>query len=181
MCRNCRENEPHFTAMRSWATYEGPLREALQRMKYQRDVGLGEIFAKPLIAMLIRSAWQIDVIIPVPLGIARHKERGYNQSALIAFPLALYFGCSYQPRALRRVRETRSQVGLNLVERRVNVTDAFIANPDLVSNKNVLVIDDIATSGATMDSCAAALKAAGAQEVYGLTVARAILGQSHNV
>jgi competence protein ComFC len=181
ICQDCKENEPHFTAVRSWAIYEGPLKEALQRLKYQRDIGLGEVFAKPLINLIADNQWAIDMVVPVPLGIARYKERGYNQSTLIAFPIALYFGYSFRPSAIRRTRETQSQVGLNLTERRRNVVGAFSARSNIVEGKNVLIIDDIATSGSTMEACASALKIAGAYEVYGLTVARAVLNQPQSV
>ena len=164
LCSNCKENEPHFTAVRSWAIYEGPLKEALQRLKYQRDMGLGEVFANSLINLVSEHKWAIDMVVPVPLGVARYKELGYNQSTLIAFPI-------------KRTRETQSQVGLNLAERRRNVTGAFSACANIVEGKNVLLIDDIATSGSSMEACASALKIAGAYEVYGLTVARAVLSQ----
>jgi ComF family protein len=119
-------------------------------------------------------AWQIDVIIPVPLGVARQKERGYNQAALIARPVALGTGRSYRPKALSRVRETKTQVGLSIEERRKNVGGAFKAERQRVVDKNVLLIDDVLTTGSTMEACAAALIEAGAGKVYGLTLARAL-------
>jgi ComF family protein len=112
-------------------------------------------------------------IVPVPLGEVRKRERGYNQADLIASEFAeiserLYFG-----QALRRVRETRSQVGLNLAERQENVFGAFVADPQQVSGKVILLVDDLFTTGATMSACAEALHQAGAGTVVGLSVARA--------
>jgi ComF family protein len=118
--------------------------------------------------------WKIDLVIPVPLGVARLKERGYNQAALIAKPLALKIGLPYDINTLARVRETRSQVGLSFDQRLDNVKDAFQANSDHTNNMRVLIIDDVATSSATLDACSIALHIAGAVEVYGLTLARAV-------
>ncbi|MFC1879810.1 ComF family protein [Chloroflexota bacterium] len=129
--------------------------------------------ARYLIGFLRVLAWPIDLIAPVPMGKARKAERGYNQAAFLALPLALGCRIPYQPKALIRSRQTRSQVGLTTEQRRVNVAGAFKANPDIVRDKTVLVVDDVATSGATMDACALALKDAGAAVVYGLALARA--------
>ncbi len=113
------------------------------------------------------------MVVPVPLGVARKKERGYNQASLLAYPLALRFNLAYRPKALWRVRETKSQVSLNRQERQKNVSEAFKAGAKLVNEKTILVIDDVTTSGATLDACAVALLKAGAKKVYGLTLARA--------
>jgi predicted amidophosphoribosyltransferase len=79
------------------------------------------------------------------------------------------------PQAIKRIRETRTQVGLSAKEREINVQDAFWANANLVRNKTVVIIDDVTTTGSTIRSCASALHAAGALSVYGLTLARAVL------
>jgi competence protein ComFC len=172
ICNHCQESPPCFTALRSWAVFKGPVRQAIHRLKYKKDVALGEVLSRPLIRFLQGSKWNIDLILPVPLGVARLEERGYNQSDLIARPVALYFGVEYLPKAIRRRRETRSQVDLSAAERKVNVAGAFESRPKFVTGQNVLVIDDVTTTGATLDACAFALREAGAKEVYGLTVAR---------
>jgi predicted amidophosphoribosyltransferase len=89
-------------------------------------------------------------------------------------PLALINHWRYSPRALVRTRETRSQVGLSIAERRENVSGAFLGNPALILRSNVLLLDDVATTGATLSSCSAALMDAGANSVYALTIARAL-------
>jgi len=114
----------------------------------------------------------------VPLSKQRLKERGYNQAAMLAKPLALGLGVPFQPKALQRRRNTRSQVGLSRKERRRNVAGAFWASPDWISGKAVVVVDDVATSGSTLDACAEALWRAGASNVFGLTLARAELSGS---
>lgn len=101
------------------------------------------------------------------------RERGYNQVAMIAIPLALALGYRYAPAALKRKKETRTQVGLSREQRRVNVNDAFQAGED-VKEKTVLIIDDVSTTGATLSSGAHALYTAGARHVFALTVARAM-------
>lgn len=160
--------------MRSWLVFDSPIRQALHRLKYRRDVGLGDALAAQMAEHVVSLEWPLDAIVPVPLGAKRLRERGYNQTALIARPLALALGLHYQPAALRRTRETRSQVGLSAPERRENVRNAFSAEPQLVRGKTILVLDDVATTGSTLSSCAEALLSAGAKDVFALTVARAL-------
>lgn len=175
ICERCRVSPPDFERLRSWAEFEGPIREALHRLKYQNDIGLGQALAAPLTSYFQHLKWNIDLVVPVPLGKYRKKDRGYNQVALLAHPLALNCGLIYLPNALTRDRETASQVGLSASERILNVTGAFAADPSRVSGKRVLVVDDVCTTGATIRSCAAALKQAGASAIYGLSLARAVL------
>jgi ComF family protein len=155
--------------------FDGPLRAALRRLKYERDIGLGEPLSKHLIELYNQVKWDIDLVVPTPLSAHRAKERGYNQSAALARPFASAIQKSYQPTALRRTRETRSQVGLSALERRKNVEDSFIARRELVVGKTVLIIDDVMTTGSTINACSQALRMAGASSVYGLTLARAAL------
>jgi competence protein ComFC len=150
------------------------VRKVLHQLKYRRNIALGERLAEPLCTLFEAQGWSIGIVVPVPLGIARLKERGYNQAALIAHPFSLASGLQYAPKALLRTRETHSQVGLSIAERKVNVNGAFKARREIVSGKNVLLIDDVATSSATLDACAAALRIDGADQVYCLTLARAL-------
>lgn len=175
LCQECVADPPTFTALRSWAIFDGVLRNAIHKFKYERDISLGETFAKPLCDLLQQLMWNINLIIPVPLSKGRLRERGYNQSAFLARPVALYFGIKYSEQSLERVRETQTQVGLNAVQRRHNVAQAFTANANIVGNKVILVIDDVTTTGSTLDACAEALIKANAKNVYGLTLARAVL------
>jgi ComF family protein len=160
--------------LRSWLVFEGPIRSALHTLKYRRNLPLGDSLAQQMAPYVRAWNWPIDIVVPVPLGRKRMRERGYNQVALVAMPLAALNGWQYRPRALVRSRETRSQVGLNAEERRQNVADAFYAKPADVSGKVVLLMDDVATTGATLSACTEALKKAGAREVYALTIARAL-------
>ncbi len=175
VCRRCREHPPAFEQLRSWALFEGPVRAALHRIKYRRDLPLADALAASLVG-LYRSTlqWHLDMVVPVPLSARRRRERGYNQASLFAFPLALALRLPYRPAALERRRHTRSQVDLSWRERQQNVAGAFQAHPAAVSGKSILLVDDVATTGATLNACAAALQAGGARSVYALTVARAV-------
>ncbi len=154
--------------------FEGPVRNALHRLKYRRNVALGEALARPMAVFARQQGWSVDLVAPVPLGQRRMKERGYNQAALIAWPLAVFAGWQYAPAAIRRVRETRSQVGLSAEERRENMRSAFWADARQADGKTVLIVDDVATTGATLSACAQAFLEAGACSVLALTLARAL-------
>jgi len=172
LCIFCQQTPPPYAALRSWAIYNGPLRNAMHRLKYSRDIALGEVLARPLLEMLHQLDWPIDLITSVPVGVARRAERGYNQATLLAFPLALAYGKPFRSQALQKARETRSQVGLNPAQRRENVSAAFQARPEIVAGRRVLLVDDVTTTGATIESCASALSTAGARQVFCLTLAR---------
>ena len=137
-------------------------------------MGLGEALSKHLISLLQKYNWPIDIILAVPLSSERLKTRGYNQSALLALPVSLYCKIPFKSKAIWRTRDTMSQVGLSPSERRLNVAGAFQADPDVLNNKTVLIIDDVTTTGATINACAKALSDAGAEFVYGLTLASAV-------
>jgi competence protein ComFC len=179
VCARCALSAHSYVAVRSWAAYAGPLRKAIQRLKYHRDVAVGEILSRPMLACLKNLGWSFDMIVPVPVSLARLAERGYNQVSLLARPIALGLERPYYYLALKKERETRSQVGLPAKERQVNVQGAFGADRKVVKGKTVLVIDDIATTGSTLEECARALVKAGADQVYGFTLARSmVLDQS---
>ncbi len=143
-------------------------------LKYQRNVALGDALAPYLADFVRKLAWPVDLVVPVPLGKQRIKERGYNQVGLLAFPLSCLLNWNYSPRMLRRVRETRSQVGLSALERRANMAGAFTADPSLAFGKVILLVDDVATTGATLAACSEALLDVGAKKVYALTLAKAL-------
>ncbi len=154
----------------------GTVRKAVHQLKYHRDLALAETLAGFLLALVDALGWRVDVVVPVPLGKARYRARGYNQAALLAFPLALGLGVPYEGKALVRVRETPSQVNLSAEARRRNVAGAFtVVQPQAVAGRAVLLVDDVMTTGATLDAAATALKTSGARQVFAVTVARAVL------
>lgn len=175
ICIHCRQEPPPFQAVRSCAVYQGALREAIHALKYRGDLGLGETFSHPMLKLLISENWPIDLVTCVPLSPQRMSERGYNQASLLARPIALGLGLPYQFHLLERTRETASQVKLSRNDRIENMRNAFRANAKKAQNRVVLVVDDVTTTGATMLGCAQALVAAGAKQVYGITLARAVL------
>jgi len=173
LCARCRLQPPPYTALRSVAMFQGPLRRAIHRLKYQNDMGLGEALAAPMIDLYNQLQWNIDLLVSVPLHTSRIRDRGYNQSNLLGIPLALAVDRPFNSRVVRRVRQTPSQVGLNARERLLNVDGAFWADPQKVKGAAVLVVDDVATTGATLRSCSQALLSAGAASVWCLSLARA--------
>ncbi len=178
ICSTCRHSPPAYSGKRSWAYFEGPVRNALHRLKYMKDVALGEVLARHLVVLYVELGWQVDLVAPVPLGIARQSERGYNQASLLARPLALALGIPFRPKALVKKHDTPSQVGLSIAQRINNVKDVFTGTNKVVSGKQVLLVDDVSTSGATLESCAQALIQAGAKDIYALTLARARFSHS---
>lgn len=162
-------------AARSLAIYEGPLRDAIRALKYRRQKTLAE----PLGTLLARSvpadlAAGITAVVPVPLHPARQAARGFNQSLLLAQPVARALGAPLAPRAIRRVQQEAAQAGLGASARRRNVQTAFAADEDVPAGR-ILLVDDVFSTGATADACARALLAGGAGGVAVLTLARAVL------
>ena len=174
LCARCSKQKPAYTKLRSFALYKGVIIDAIQSIKYRRNFGLVEYFVDPLQKIIVENRWESTMVSPVPLNETRKSERGYNQVSLIAFWLAQKMHLQFEPYALTRVKHTNSQVGLNRKQREVNVKDAFKAKPALIQGKSIIMIDDVATTGATLNSCAHALLDKGAKEVFGLTIARAI-------
>ncbi len=176
LCPFCRVTPPAYEAARAWGRMEGSIRSAIHRLKYRRDVSLADVLAAQMLAVVEREGWQVDGVVPVPLGPARLRERGFNQAALLAFPLALGLRLPYWGQVLVRWRETRTQVGLSAAERRRNVAGAFrVVREEPIMRKTVLLVDDVMTTGATLDAAARALKKGGAARVYALVAARAVL------
>lgn len=174
VCKKCLENPPAYQELRAWLVFDGAIRKALHTIKYRKNLGMGEQLAFEMLPFVRKLNWKIDVAVPVPLGKQRYKERGYNQVATFARPLALAMDWKFDPKALKRVKETRSQVDLSAQERVKNVEDAFLADRARVDGKNVLVLDDVSTTGATLNSCAISLISGGAKAVHALTIARAL-------
>lgn len=174
VCEKCQSNLPVYRLMRSWAVFDSPIQNALHSIKYRRNIGLADALARQMVNFVHSLALNIDILVPVPLGRKRLQERGYNQVGLVARPLAYELGLDYAPQALRKTRDTRSQVGLGISERRANVSAAYQADSLVVKGKSILLMDDVATTGSTVSACSEALLSAGAQAVCVITIARAL-------
>ena len=180
-CGVCLERRPQFVAARAWACYpredDHPLRQVVQKFKYSRKVSLG----KPLGRLMAHgcqeflAAVNADVIVPVPLYPKRLRWRGFNQSVLLGREVGRAYNIQLDLFLLTRRRETAAQTQLPEEERRRNVRGAFALNAERpVKDKRILLIDDVYTSGATVNECSRTLKQGGAKEVYVLTLARAV-------
>ena len=150
------------------------LQQGIHLLKYRDRTELAPLLTRYLIATFQREIWPVpqsavDLVVPVPLHAQRLADRGYNQAELLADAFCRSVNLPLDAAAVIRVRQTDSQVGKNAEERRTNVADAFVARP--VQGNVCLVIDDVCTTGATLNATADALKAAGARLVLGLTLA----------
>ncbi len=153
--------------------FDGAIREAVHQLKYRNVRALARPLANLLYDYLVRNPLPADVLVPVALHRQRLRERGYNQSGLLARELGRLAGLPVVEGCLVRQRYTAAQARTsNVAERQQNMVSAFTCRDDCLRGKHVLLIDDVCTSGATLDSCAAALKLGGAASVWGLTLAR---------
>jgi ComF family protein len=170
-CQDCARNRPRIDGIRACSRFEGAVRQAVHRLKYNGHRAL----ADPLAELLGKAAQAVpaaDAIAPVPLHAARLRQRGYNQSALLAQALGQRLELPIVE-SLRRVRETKDQIGLNRRQRQENVKGAFACHqPALAAGRTFLLVDDVCTTGSTLVACAEPLLRAGAAGVWGLVVAR---------
>lgn len=175
LCWRCRDERPAFSRVQSGFRFEGRVRQAIHTFKYRGGEMLAAPLAGALAGVVPLPASALFVLCAVPLHAARQAERGYNQAGLLTDELVRLWGMPrLPPAALKRIRPTDSQVGQDYAARRANVRGAFAARSELVHDRQVLLVDDVCTTGATMNACAEALLAAGAKSVAGVTLARAI-------
>jgi competence protein ComFC len=177
VCPACQDKMYAFDRARSFALYEGALVRAILLLKFEHIEPLGAWFAERL-AEVVREEGGLlgaDVVVPVPLHRQREKERGYNQAALISKHLAKRLRLPHKAVLLMRTKPRPDKHILSLEERWESVRGAFATRPgSKVDNQRVLLVDDVLTTGATLDACSRALREAGAKTVAGLTVARAV-------
>ena len=175
ICGACRRHQPAFAYARAAAHYGDCARDALHAFKFggRRALALplGELLAELGPALPLAA---VDVVVPVPLHPRRERERGFNQSWLLARRLAIVWGLTARADVLARRVATAAQTDLGAAARRLNVRDAFtVRRPELVAGRHVLLVDDVLTTGATAAACAVALRSGGAATVGVVTVARA--------
>jgi ComF family protein len=161
--------------VRSPFRFEGAIRKAVHELKYQNLAAIAAPLAGFMARYLEKEPIEADVLVPVPLHPRRFHDRAFNQSALLAGELGKRLGLPVDEACLIRARFNLPQARTkSLEERRANVAGVFACRGDSARGKRVLLIDDVSTSGATLNACAVALKSGGAKSVSGLTLAREI-------
>ncbi len=175
LCPGCVSWRAEIDGIRSPFRFDGVMRQAIHQLKYKNLRALAVTLAGFLHDYLVTNPMPGEVLVPAPLHQKRLRERGYNQSRLLAQELGKLINLPVVDDCLVRQKHTPPQTRASTVdERRGNVADAFACRDRRLQDKRVLLIDDVSTSGATLDACAAALKAAGASSVWGLVLAREI-------
>jgi ComF family protein len=155
---------------------EGPFQHITHALKYQEYKSFGVELGKQIGGLVRDWNVEIDIIVPVPLHRIKHRERGYNQSEFIAQGIASIIGKPIIVDAVRRTRHTQTQTKLNFQERHMNMKDAFeiiMGASEKLNRKNCLMVDDVITTGATINSCARAILAAGSRTIIAASAALA--------
>ena len=175
LCSSCVSWQAEIDGIRSPFRFEGLVRQAIHQLKYGNLRALAAPLARLLNDYLMTKPAPGEVLVPVPLHRKRLRERGYNQSSLLARELGKLADLPVVNNCLIRQQHALPQARTATVdERHKNVADAFVTRDRRLQDKQVLLIDDVTTSGATLDACATTLKAAGATSVWGLTLSREI-------
>lgn len=170
ICIECSWSSPPCSSFAAWGHYRGVLEKVLVAFKFHKHDFLSQHLADLLLE--VTPADGFDLVIPVPLHPRRLRSRGYNQSELLSRRFAKSRRLEHSASILERIKETSPQTALGRAERAKNVRKAFVASSD-VEGREVLLIDDVCTTGATIQECARALLKAGAAEVHAAVVARA--------
>lgn len=176
LCAACRQRQTAIDGIRSPFRFEGAMRQAIHQLKYQNLKAISASLAALLADYLLLTPLPGEALVPVPLHPRRLRERGYNQAALLAKELGKLMNLPVIMDCLIRVKEAKPQVRTTTVkERRENVTGAFVCRGDKINGKQIILIDDVCTSGATLEACATALKNNGAISIWGLTMVMEII------
>ena len=176
-CGRCSVDFGHHNGGISVALYDDPIGKLIRDLKYEREKGIA-VFLANLVANRIdrgKTLYELrcDFVHPIPLSKSKQSKRGFNQAALIAHKIAEIYEMKYSDDLLIRIRDTESQTGLDFDKRMKNMAGAFEVNDKkAVEGKSFLLIDDVMTTGATIEECARILKNAGAGKVKFLTIAR---------
>ncbi len=180
LCGRCMETPPAFTRAVSVCRYDDKSRPQVLAFKFRDRTQLAPLFGEWLARVATPFATQADIIVPVPLHYRRLLMRRYNQAALLALALANLSGLPVLPNTLQRKKPTPAQSGLSRKGREDNLRGAFtVPRPKRshIKGKAVLLVDDVMTTGATLNACARVLRDAGAKDIYGITLARTVLSE----
>ena len=172
LCPGCVDWQAEIDGIRSPFLFDGVIRQAIHELKYRNLRALVPSLAEFLNGFILENPMPVEVLVPVPIHRKRWRERGYNQSALLANELSRLSGLTVVENCLVRHSYAPPQArSASVIERQKNVSDAFTCLDKRLQGKRILLIDDVSTSGATLNTCARALKTAGAAAVWGLTLA----------
>jgi ComF family protein len=175
VCPSCWQRKTEIDGIRSLFRFDEVIRTAIHELKYRNLKAISPCLAELLADYLRSNPLPGEALVGVPLHPRRLRERGYNQSSLLARELSRRIDLPVIEDCLIRVKQAQPQVrAVDVEERRRNVAGAFVCRDEKVSGKRIILIDDVCTSGATLESCAVALKNKGATFVWGLTLAREI-------
>jgi ComF family protein len=169
-----RPKDRRIMAVRSMGTFDDHYQKLVHRLKYDKKIRLGKRLAQSLGEKVTQDTGftDCDMVIPVPLHRARHRERGFNQSEILAEGIARATGLALAKDVLKRKRHTKDQTYLNARQRAENVRGAFVVTqPEKINAKQVILVDDVMTTGATLNECAGMLQNAGAGKVFAVTLA----------
>lgn len=170
-CRDCQKRKHMFEQGRGIFVYDSSMRRSVTRYKYYGCREYGDFYAKAMYryAKMELREWKPDLIVPVPVHRSKERMRGFNQAAYLAERISRYTGIPADMGLVQKNIKTKSQKKLNALQRRKNLEKAFCVTGD-VRGKDILVIDDVYTTGSTIDAMASCLKKKGAENVYFLTV-----------
>ncbi|MDD4357406.1 MAG: ComF family protein [Smithellaceae bacterium] len=177
LCGNCLERKPWFSSARAAVAYDGVVLDAIRRFKYGRDITTGSALATFWAGFDFDDLdfHMFDAIVPVPLHIKRLRGRGFNQSLILARALGKKHRLMVDFSLLKRCKLTLTQTGLDKKDRVKNISGAFVAGPrEKIRGKNLILVDDVYTTGATINECAKTLIRTGASKVAVLTLARVL-------
>jgi ComF family protein len=169
-----RPEDRRILAVRSLGRFDESFQKLIHRLKYGKKIPLGEYLAESLGQVVAKADTftECDLVIPVPLHRARQRERGFNQSQVLAEGISKVIKIPVLKGILKRKRNTKDQTYLNAKQRAENVKDAFIiARPEMISSKKIILVDDVMTTGATLNECAGILLSGGAKCILAATLA----------
>lgn len=176
VCKNCKANNFDFDLARAVFSYQNEIRSVIYKLKYNSAKYLAEPLAYQLYAKFNSLNWKVDIVTSVPLHANRQKARGYNQSSELAKEFCRLTKLKFKELAVREI-DNPSQTELNLKDRKNNVKDIFRLTNEAIKGKSILIIDDVYTTGATVNELAKLLKKANAIKVYILTLAHSVFDE----
>ncbi len=174
-CYDCAHSQHSFERGAALWVHKEPVNVSIYRFKFHNQRRFGRYYAAEMAKKYkeLLKKWKVEMLVPIPLYPAKQRRRGYNQAAIVAGELGRELGIAVDTKALKRMKRTKPQKSLNPSERKRNLEHAFFVSGDKreqLEGKTVLLVDDIYTTGSTLNEAAKTLKAAGAEKVFYLTI-----------